>query len=73
MDVAVPTTLGVPYRAANGEFSPWDEPVLHREQRRGSARRDADLPVGVLHVVVGRLDRDAESACDLLRLEPPCE
>ena len=38
------------------------EPVLHREQRGGGARRDADLRVGVLDVAVGGLGRDAERA-----------
>jgi hypothetical protein len=43
--------------------------VLHREQRRRGARGDPELPVGVLDVVVGRLDRDPQRPCDLLGLQ----
>ena len=48
-------TLGAARSARHREFSPGEQAVLHREQRRARARRDADLRVGVLDVVVGRL------------------
>ncbi len=50
-------TLGPVGRAGHREFSPGDETVLHREQRRRRTRRDTDLPVRVLDVMVGRLRR----------------
>jgi hypothetical protein len=47
--------------------------VLHGEQRRRGAARDADLAVGVLDVAVGGLDRDPERTGDLLGLQSPCQ
>src|SRR6266508_4912037 len=66
-------TLEVPGGAANREFSPCEQAVLHGEHRRARARRHANLRVGVLYVAVGRLRRDAELARDLLGLQPPRE
>ena len=43
--------------------------VLHRPQRRGRARRDADLVVDMLNVMIGRLRRDEEPVGNLLRRE----
>src|SRR5919197_5286710 len=43
--------------------------MLHREQGRRRAGRDADLAVGVLDVAVGGLYRDPEYPGDLLGLE----
>src|SRR5204863_5691847 len=43
-----------------------DQALLHREQRRGGAGRDAGLLEDVLHVVAGGLDGDVERGRDLL-------
>jgi hypothetical protein len=53
------------------EFSPYGEPVLHREQRRRRTRRNADLAVGVLNMPVRCLDRDPKGTRDLLGLQAP--
>ena len=46
-----------------------NELVLHRPQRCGGARRDPDLRVDVLDVVIGGLRRDVELLGDRLRRE----
>src|SRR5262245_40292380 len=70
--VCMRTTLGAPGRSDNRECSLVGglgraayETVLHGEHRRPGPGRDPDLPVDVLDVVVGRLDRDRELVCDL--------
>ena len=65
-----PATLRAVSDAADGEFSPGREPVLHGEQRGRGAGGDADLGVGVLDVMVGGLDRDPLPTRDLLGLQP---
>ena len=47
--------------------------MLHREQGRAGAGRDADLPVRVLDVAVGGLRRDPERPGDLLGLQAASE
>ena len=66
----LPATLGAAVGAGHREFSPCGEPVLHGEQRGRGPGRDADLGVGVLHVAVRGLGRDAQRARDLLGLQP---
>src|SRR5919108_6143384 len=50
-----------------GEPCAGEEAVLHGEQGGTGPGGDADLPVGVLDVAVGGLDRDPQPPCG-----PPC-
>src|SRR5687768_18186327 len=56
--------------ARHGRSGPMEKTMLHREDGCGSPRRDADLRVGVLEVVIRGLRGDAEHAGDLLGLQP---
>src|SRR5215211_7988018 len=62
-------TLGTTVCGRYGEFSPEEKAMLHGEDHGGCPSRDAHLGVRVLYVMVGRLPRDAEDACHLLRLQ----
>jgi hypothetical protein len=57
-------TLGAASGGRRRESSPSDQTVPHCEQRRRGSGRDPDLCVGVLHVAVGGLGRDAQRAGD---------
>src|SRR4051794_32235974 len=48
-----------------------DDRVLHGPERGRGSRRNADLGVDVLDVVVGGLGRDVEAVGDLAGREPP--
>jgi hypothetical protein len=71
--VLLTVTLRATSSASHWEFSPCGKAVLHGKQRGRCAGRDPDLGVGVLHVAVCGLGRDAESAPDLFGLQAPRE
>src|ERR671918_519808 len=64
---------GFRQRSRLDEPRPWEEAVLHGEQGGSGPGGDADLPVGVLDVAVGGLDRDAEPPGYLFRLQASCK
>src|SRR5919106_1287132 len=64
---------GFRQRSRLDEPRPWEEAVLHGEQGGSGPGGDADLPVGVLDVAVGGLDRDSEPPGYLFRLQASCK